>query len=36
LRARLGANARQLAAARFDWPQVITQLETVYQDAIHA
>jgi glycosyltransferase involved in cell wall biosynthesis len=36
LRARMGTNARRLAAARFDWPQVITQLENVYADAIGA
>jgi glycosyltransferase involved in cell wall biosynthesis len=36
LRAQMAANARQLAAMRFDWPQVIAQLEAVYRDAIHA
>jgi len=36
LRARMGPNARRLAAERFDWSRVITQLESVYADAINA
>jgi len=36
LRARLGTNARRLVRERFDWPQVIAQLERVYAAAIEA
>lgn len=31
-RARMGQAARDLIEARFTWPQVVAQLETVYQD----